>query len=237
MPDRTVVIDCFPASVARYASTHVVVGVDVIRATTTAVTAVAGGRRCFVAPTVEDAITLAARLERPLLAGEVGGNMPYGFDLTNSPAAVAELTDPSRPMVLVSSSGTPLLAEAQTAREAYVGSLRGHSVLAEHLADRAAHVAVVGAGTRGDFREEDQLCCAWIAARLLDRGFRAEDDATAKLVERWRSAPPETIVASASADYLRRTGQLHDLEFILAHLDDLRDVFAIADEEIVSVAR
>ena len=27
-------------------------------------------------------------------------------------------------------------------------------------------VAVIGAGSKGEFREEDQICCAWIAAGL-----------------------------------------------------------------------
>ena len=35
---ETVVIDCFPSSVARYVDDHAIVAVDVIRATTMAVT-------------------------------------------------------------------------------------------------------------------------------------------------------------------------------------------------------
>jgi phosphosulfolactate phosphohydrolase-like enzyme len=38
-----------------------VVGVDVIRATTTAVTAVAAGRRCFPVASLEEAVPLARR--------------------------------------------------------------------------------------------------------------------------------------------------------------------------------
>jgi 2-phosphosulfolactate phosphatase len=235
MRERTVVIDCFPASVTRYASTHVVVCVDVIRATTTAVTAVDRGRRCFVAATVEDAVALAQRLDDPLLVGEVGGNMPYGFGLTNSPAAIAALSPGAAPIVLVSSSGTPLLVAAGSARTAYVGSLRGYTALAEHLAASAHAVAIIGAGTRGEFREEDQLCCAWIASRLVDSGFSAATAATAAYVERWRATGPEAIAASASVDYLRRTGQLRDLDFILEHVDDLDAVFAIEDDEIVAL--
>ena len=47
-----VVIDCFPESVARYRSGYAVVAIDVVRATTTAITAVAMGRRCFAVPTI-----------------------------------------------------------------------------------------------------------------------------------------------------------------------------------------
>ena len=39
-----VVIDCFPSSVAKYRTGYTVVAIDVIRATTTAITAVLSGR-------------------------------------------------------------------------------------------------------------------------------------------------------------------------------------------------
>jgi hypothetical protein len=36
-------------------------------------------------------------------------------------------------------------------------------------------------------------------------------------------------------DFLRRTSQLRDLDFILAHIDDLRDVFEVRDGEVKMV--
>src|SRR5215216_6897914 len=111
--DRVVAIDCFAESLMRYRAGYVaIVAVDVIRATTTAVTGVALNRRCFPVPSLEAAVPLAARLDNPLLVGELGGNMPYGFDLNNSPAALAERDDVGRPMILLSTSGTRLLGEA-----------------------------------------------------------------------------------------------------------------------------
>src|SRR5437879_10748688 len=109
---RPVAIDCFRDTLGRFTNGYAFVAVDVVRAITTAVTAVALGRRCFAAPTVGAALQRAARLERPLLAGEVGGELPAGFELGNSPAELARRTDVDRPMVLVSSSGTPLLDHA-----------------------------------------------------------------------------------------------------------------------------
>src|SRR5215217_7039290 len=111
--ERKVVIDCFPESLVRYRNGYAIVGVDVIRATTTAVTGVALNRRCFPTPSLEAAFALATRLNDPLLVGELGGNMPYGFDLTNSPAAMALQPDISRPMVLLSTSGTKVLCAAE----------------------------------------------------------------------------------------------------------------------------
>ena len=57
---KTVIIDCFPESVEAYQNGYAIVAVDVIRATTTAVTGVALGRKCFPVPSLEAAVPLAA---------------------------------------------------------------------------------------------------------------------------------------------------------------------------------
>src|SRR6266436_4678210 len=106
-----VVIDCFAEHAALYRHGYAVVAVDVVRATTTAVTAAATGRRCFPAPTMDEALQLAARFPAALLAGEQSSIMPPGFNLTNSPAQVAMRADIERPLILLSSSGTRLCHE------------------------------------------------------------------------------------------------------------------------------
>lgn len=222
---KTVVIDCFPESARAYHGACAVVAVDVIRATTTAVTAVALGRECFAVPTIEAAVPLAARLTDPLLVGELGGNVPYGFHLQNSPAELARRTDIHRPMILLSTSGTRLILEAEGAEAVYVACLRNYSAQAAHLAAHHNDVAVIGAGARGEFREEDQLCCAWIAEALVRAGHAPKDAETVEIIERWTGQGVDAITRGASADYLRRTDQLQDLEFIMTHVDDLDDVY------------
>src|SRR5687768_5970377 len=161
----SVVIDCLPENVARYRSGYAVVAVDVIRATTTLVTAAARGRRCYVADSIENARACAARLDSALLVGELPGDIPPGFHLSNSPAAMDARTDVERPMVLVSSSGTRLLCRARDCEAVYVGCLRNYQAVARHIDGRHERIAVIGAGTHGEFREEDQICCAWIAGQ------------------------------------------------------------------------
>lgn len=229
-------IDCFPASAHAFRETHAIVAVDVLRATTTAQTAVALGRRCFPVPSLEEALPLAARLEHPLLVGELGGNMPYGFDLTNSPAQVAALDDVTRPMILLSTSGTPMLWESRGAPAVYAGSLRNLSAQAGSLIGVHERVAILAAGTRGTFREEDQLCCARLAQRLLDDGYEPETPETLELVRRWRDEPVESLLVSDSVEYLRRTGQLADVDFVLAHVDDLELVFEFVEGEVAVAA-
>lgn len=229
-----VVIDCFPEAAAFHRE-GAIVAVDVFRATTTAVTAAAAGYRVFVVPSLELAVPLAARLDRPLLVGELGGSMPYGFDLNNSPAEIAARTDAGRSIILLSTSGTRLIAEGMGAEAVYPGCLRNVHALAEHLATAHERVAVIGAGARSEFREEDQLCAAWIADGLVARGFEIADARTAELVERWRGAAVEEMLISNSVRYLQETGQVHDLEFVLAHIDDVDAVWEVREGELVPV--
>jgi 2-phosphosulfolactate phosphatase len=220
---RTVVIDCFPECLPRYQDDQALVAVDVIRASTTAVTAVSLGRRCLPAVSIEEAVAIARWLRNPLLVGELGGSLPYGFDLQNSPAAVAARRDLDRPMVLLSTSGTRVMRGGHNGQPVYVACFRNQAALASHLARNHDRVVLVGAGARGEFREEDQLGCARIAERLIEAGYRPLGD-TASIVSRWKGVAEEAIRSGASADYLRRTGQERDLDFILEHIDDLQAV-------------
>jgi 2-phosphosulfolactate phosphatase len=216
-----------------------VVVIDVIRATTTAITAIATGRRCFPVPSREAAAMVARRLakelERPLLVGELGGERPFGFHLTNSPAKVARRSDIGRPMVLLSSSGTRLLHHVKDAGAVYLACLRNRRTAAEHLAAHHARVFIIGAATRGAFREEDQLCCAYVAEMLMKSGFDCEDRNTERWVARWSSSPIEAILQSDSVAYLRSTGQIEDLEFILHHVDDLASAYRLRGGEVEEV--
>src|SRR5437588_12563205 len=96
---KTVVIDCFPESVKTYRNSHVIVAVDVIRATTTVVTGVARGRRCFPVPTIEAADLLAAQLTNPLLVGELDGLKPLPLAMHNRPAGLESRKHVPRPII------------------------------------------------------------------------------------------------------------------------------------------
>src|SRR5437868_2038824 len=124
---NTVLIDCFPESAVRYRSGFAVVAIDVMRATTTAITAAVTGRRCFPVPSVKTAFETAARLQNPLLVGEQRGEIPPGFHINNSPTQIHSRTDIERPAVLLSSSGTRLCDGAALCDAAYVACLRNYA--------------------------------------------------------------------------------------------------------------
>ena len=134
--------------------------------------------------------------------------------------------------MLVSSTGTKLIVNARTAREVYLACFRNAAVTAGYLADLQQDVAIIGAGSGREFREEDQVCCAWIARDLIASGYRA-GPVTLDVVDRWGGAPPEAAARGNSAAYLRRSNQLRDLEFILKHVNDLSSVFRVEEGEVL----
>ncbi len=227
-----VTIDCFHEHLAPVAPSTAIVAVDVIRATTTAVTAVALGRRLYPAGSIEAAVRLAADLERPILAGELGGVQPYGFDLQNSPCQIEALEDSERPIILLSTSGTRLIAEAVRHGVTYAGCLRNAASLATHLAEQQRDVLLLGADSRGEFREEDQLCTARIARALVETGWQVADGPTKEVLMRWGEAADDAFLEGRSARYLRDTGQEDDLAFVLEHIDDLSTVFVVEQGEV-----
>jgi 2-phosphosulfolactate phosphatase len=230
MPQVT--IGCFHEHLPSVARESTVVAIDVIRATTTAITAVAAGHRVYPAGSMEAAVRLAADLDRPILAGELGGVRPYGFDMQNSPCEMHDMKDCSRPIIVLSTSGTRLMIEGADRGVCHPACLRNASAQAGHLARAGADVVLLAADSRGEFREEDRLCAARIARVLVEAGHSLSDRLTAEVLERWGDAPDDAFLHGRSARYLRDTAQEHDLDFVLEHIDDLSSVYAVENGEV-----
>src|SRR3981081_4106514 len=125
-----VTIGCFHEHLPPVAREATVVAIEGIRAPTTAITAVAAGHSLSPAGSMEAAVRLAADLDRPILAGELGGVQPYGFDMQNSPSEMLDLEDSSRPIILLSTSGTRLMMEAADRGVCHAACLRNASAQA-----------------------------------------------------------------------------------------------------------
>jgi len=134
---NTFLIDYLPESASRYRDRCAVVAVDVIRATTTAITAVAAGRRCYPVDSLESLLGLAWRLRNPLLAGEINGDTPVHVEMNNSPAELVKRFDTSRPLVLLSSSGTRLIMNARGCDALYLACFRNSLSMGRRLVRRS----------------------------------------------------------------------------------------------------
>jgi 2-phosphosulfolactate phosphatase len=228
----TFVIDALPERAVRYRTDHIIVAVDVFRASTTIVTALAGGRRVYPADGVSDALELAARLPGATLAGELAGLRPAGFAVNNSPAVIAASTDRG-PLILISSAGTRLLGSARGAPAVYVACFRNLTATSNHLIRASGSIALIGAGARGQSRPEDSMACARIGQALLDAGFLPEDDRTRAELAQWADVEIASVREGPSADFLRSTGQEADIDFVIEHVDDLEMVVSYDGREAV----
>lgn len=130
-----------PAYVARDAraqSTYLVV--DVIRATTTlCVLFERGCRRVLVAPGIAEARTYRERHGRDiLLAGEVAGVAPDGFEFGNSPVEFARAVVADREVVFATTNGTRALRACAGGRAVYAAALRNASAVCAAALDSTA---------------------------------------------------------------------------------------------------
>jgi 2-phosphosulfolactate phosphatase len=141
--------------------------VDVLRATTTMIHALAAGctavRPCAE---VEEARTLAdsMRAGRVLLGGERGGVPLDGFDLGNSPREYCARVCRGTTLVLTTTNGTRALLRAAEADRVLVAGFVNYSAVCEQLRQDGRPVHIVCAGTEGAITLEDTL----LAGALID---------------------------------------------------------------------
>ena len=71
----------------------------------------------------------------------------------------------------------------------------------------------------------------------MKAGYIPENSATAEMIAKWSGAPASAFIPSKSVDYLRRTQQLDDLDYILEHVDDLRSTYVMEDGEVIAMQK
>jgi len=217
---RTVLIDAFPDSAFRHREHAAVACIDVMLATTTLVTAAAQGRTTRVAASLEEVRALAAGLDGAVVAGRLPGAPAGTFEAADGPAALLQRDETGRPLVLASPPGTELVALASRPGPVLLACFRNLSATAAALAPQN-RVALLAAGWHEEFSCEDQMAAAWIAQRLVEQGFEPADRRTAEAIRRWSGISPALAGWGNSAAALRRAGRGDEVEFVLAHVDDV----------------
>jgi 2-phosphosulfolactate phosphatase len=158
----------------------VAVVIDVLRATTTLIHALAAGC-CAVWPVeeVEGARRIADRMRagRVLLGGERDGTPLPGFDLGNSPAEYTCARCKGMTLVLTTTNGTRALARAASAARTLVAGFVNYSAVCEQLVQEARPVDIVCAGYHGDVALEDALLAGALVEFLSEHQSVALNDA------------------------------------------------------------
>lgn len=146
-----------------------VVVIDVLRATTTIVHAVASGARQVIpCLEIDEARRLAAGFPpgEALLGGERGGLKIEGFDLGNSPEEYSRPSVGGKTVVLTTTNGTRAMMLCRQAKRVLVGAFVNASAVARALAPEE-RVHLLCAGTEGEITREDVLLAGRVAYSLL----------------------------------------------------------------------
>ncbi len=202
---------------------HVVVVVDVLRATTSLVTMFEGGLlRAIISDDIKRARVLAAN-NFSLLCGEVDAVPPDGFDYGNSPSEFAALSFKGKSAVLLTTNGTPAINLAAEAPVVLAGSLLNRRAAAvravAEAGQRKLDIAVLCAGVeRGTaFSLEDTATAGAIVetACELDAAISMTDEAyAARHLRKWyRGDAMRIFRESAHGRALRGIGFDQDLAY------------------------
>lgn len=145
--------------------------IDVLRASTTMVCALAAGctaiRPCA---DMEEARALADSMPagRVLLGGERGGLKPEGFDLGNSPSEYTGAICRGTTLVLTTTNGTQALIRAAEADRTLVAAFLNYSAVCEACCQDRRPLHILCAGTDGEPTLEDTLLAGALVDALCD---------------------------------------------------------------------
>ena len=160
----------------------VTVIIDVLRASSSIVTALSSGAEGVIpTSTLKEARRLAGRYKNALLAGERRMRKPRDFHLGNSPIEFMEGVR-GRLIVLTTTDGTRAIrAAADGSRAVLVGALLNASFVAQASYQLAmemdADISLVVVGRMGGFALEDYLGAGLIAGRIPGDVEFADDQA------------------------------------------------------------
>ena len=195
-----------------------VVAVDVLRATSTMVTAFAhGAKDIFPVMELEECRALSGK--GCLTAAERNGIKAEGFDLGNSPFSYMNGAVDGYSIAITTTNGTRAIRLSEAAEEVVVGAFLNLKTVANYLKELQLDVVVVCAGWKGQFNLEDTLF-AGALVECLQKDFVFENDATLASLHLYQAAKSDLFAFLKQSSHVRRLENLgihEDIQFCLQH--------------------
>lgn len=208
----------------------IVVVVDVLRATSSMVTAFAHGiEKIIPVSSLDDCRT--RRQQGFLTAAEREGRKAEGFDLGNSPFSYMEPQIQGKTLVMTTTNGTHAIRLSMAADQVLAGAFLNLSSVAAFVEAAQKDVLVVCAGWKGNFNLEDTLFAGGLADRL-EGSFSFANDAALAALHLYRQARTDMngfLSASSHVQRLKNLDIIKDIEFCLQ--EDLYEVVPVLTGE------
>ncbi|MEC0230899.1 2-phosphosulfolactate phosphatase [Paenibacillus alba] len=193
-----------------------VIVVDVLRATSTIITALINGSKGIVP--VETVLKAKEQYqEGDLLGGERFCKKIPGFDLGNSPSEYTRESVHGKRIILTTTNGTRGIQKAMKADHILAGALLNSRACAQAAVDLKRDTVILCAGTQDVFSLEDGLCAGLIleelANELGDRNILTNDFGLAMrgCYLQTKDTLYEAILASANGKKMSKSGFHDDL--------------------------
>ncbi|MDB4894971.1 MAG: hypothetical protein JWN15_1233 [Firmicutes bacterium] len=174
-------VDVFPTVVnipdAAELENRAAVAIDVLRATTTILTALTNGADTVVpvlAPEEAFKVVRDNPERRFVLGGERRSVVIPGFHLGNSPLEYTPSRVEGLPVLFTTTNGTRAIRRAAAAAEVYIASFLNAPAVAKQLIALGKDVAICCAGTHDQFSLEDTACAGAILAYMSGPGSHLE---------------------------------------------------------------
>ncbi|MEW9669602.1 2-phosphosulfolactate phosphatase [Ammoniphilus sp. 3BR4] len=193
-----------------------VIVIDVLRASSTVVTALAhGANEVIPVETVGQARQFHGN--QYLLAGERYGKRIAGFPYTNSPTELSSTPLADSSLVLTTTNGTRAIQKSLKAEAVLIGSFLNGRACAELAQQFRRDITILCAGSRQKFALEDGLAAGYILSFLLtkipDPCINDLGQAMFAAYDFHKDQLPKTLQETATGKRLMQAGNLADIEF------------------------
>lgn len=152
----------------------VVVVVDVLRATSTIITALYNGcKEVIPVAEIEEAVRIAKNYEKDtfILGGERNAEKIEGFHLSNSPWEYSKDQVEDKTVLITTTNGTKAITKAADAKEVVLASFINITAICDYVAALGHDIALICAGTSGQFSADDILVAGAFISGLHNKGI------------------------------------------------------------------
>lgn len=174
----------------------VVVVIDVLRATSTMITALSFGAKQIV-PVIE--IEAAKTFKQThqdkdlWLCGERSAGLIPGFDKGNSPFEYMDPTTQQKTLVVSTTNGTKAIQNGKDAKKLYLASFINANAIVNQV-QNSEELLLYCAGTHGQFSMDDAFCSAYIVELLKHKYTLDMCDLTQSLQWAWEQSKEDYVV-------------------------------------------
>lgn len=230
-----------------YFTNSLVVMIDVLRASTTIITALSNNaREIIITDTTEKAVKIYTTIskENAILAGERNGIKPDGFGAGNSPSEFTREKVENKIIILTTTNGTQIFTKAKEAPCKIVAGFVNLTVACDFILKRLSQdssihsVIFFAAGNKGRISYEDTIAAgAFIAnlhsalnCKLTDSALIAKE-----IYSSHKDSLPEFIKTTEHARLLTNLGFEKDIE--IASTIDLCPIIPYIDGNSIKILK